>query len=49
MNLQLEGMNKSFLARSLHKWIGLFVGLQVLIWLATGPDLAGYRPVHGCA
>ena len=29
-------MNKSFLARSLHKWIGLIVGLQVLIWLATG-------------
>ena len=29
-------MNKSFLARSLHKWLGLIVGLQVLIWLATG-------------
>ncbi len=29
-------MNKSFLARSLHKWFGLIVGLQVLIWLATG-------------
>jgi len=29
-------MNKSFLARSLHKWIGLVIGLQVLIWLATG-------------
>ena len=29
-------MNKSFLARSLHKWLGLLVGLQVLIWLATG-------------
>ncbi len=29
-------MNKSFLARSLHKWIGLFVGVQVLIWLGTG-------------
>ena len=29
-------MNKSFLARSLHRWFGLVVGLQVLIWLATG-------------
>ncbi len=29
-------MNKSFLARSLHKWIGLVVGLQVLIWLVSG-------------
>jgi len=29
-------VNKSFLARSLHKWLGLIVGLQVLIWLATG-------------
>lgn len=26
----------SFLSRSLHKWIGLFIGMQVLIWLATG-------------
>lgn len=24
------------LARTLHKWIGLFIGLQVFIWLATG-------------
>ena len=24
------------IARTLHKWLGLFVGLQVLIWLATG-------------
>ena len=29
-------MNKSILARSLHKWFGLVVGLQVLIWLTTG-------------
>ena len=29
-------MNRSFLARSLHKWFGLIVGLQVLIWWATG-------------
>jgi len=29
-------MNKSFLARSIHKWFGLVIGLQVLIWLATG-------------
>ncbi len=29
-------MNKFFLARSLHKWLGLIVGLQVLIWLASG-------------
>ena len=28
--------SKVFLARSLHKWIGLVIGLQVLIWLATG-------------
>lgn len=29
-------MNRSFLARSLHRWLGLLVGLQVLIWLSTG-------------
>jgi len=29
-------MNRSFLARSLHRWLGLIVGLQVFIWLATG-------------
>ena len=29
-------MNRSFLARSLHRWLGLIVGLQVLIWLGTG-------------
>ena len=26
----------NILARTLHKWIGLIVGIQVLIWLATG-------------
>jgi len=26
----------NILARTLHKWIGLLVGIQVLIWLATG-------------
>ena len=29
-------MNKSLLARSLHKWFGLVIGLQLLIWLASG-------------
>lgn len=29
-------MKKSFLARALHKWLGLVVGLQLLIWLASG-------------
>ena len=29
-------MKKSILARSLHKWFGLVVGLQILIWLASG-------------
>jgi uncharacterized iron-regulated membrane protein len=24
------------IARSLHKWLGLLIGVQVLIWLATG-------------
>ncbi len=26
----------NILARTLHRWIGLFVGIQVLIWLITG-------------
>jgi len=26
----------NILARTLHKWIGLFTGIQVLIWLTTG-------------
>ena len=29
-------MNKSILARFLHKWFGLVIGLQILTWLATG-------------
>ena len=29
-------MNRAVLARSLHKWLGLVIGLQILIWLATG-------------
>jgi len=29
-------MNRAVLARSLHKWLGLVIGLQLLIWLATG-------------
>lgn len=29
-------LNPALIARSLHKWLGLFVGIQVLIWLATG-------------
>ena len=29
-------MNRAVLARSLHKWFGLVVGLQILIWLASG-------------
>jgi len=29
-------MNRAVLARSLHKWFGLIIGLQILIWLATG-------------
>jgi len=29
-------MNKAFLAYKLHKWLGLFIGLQILIWLSTG-------------
>ncbi len=26
----------NILARTLHKWVGLFAGLQLLIWLASG-------------
>lgn len=29
-------MSKAFLAYKLHKWLGLFIGLQVLVWLSTG-------------
>ena len=29
-------MNKAFLAYKLHRWLGLFIGLQVVIWLSTG-------------
>ena len=29
-------MKKSIMARSLHKWLGLIIGLQMLIWLSTG-------------
>lgn len=29
-------LNPAVLARTLHKWLGLLIGLQILIWLATG-------------
>ena len=29
-------LKPAVIARTLHKWLGLFVGIQVLIWLATG-------------
>ena len=29
-------LNPAVIARNLHKWLGLFVGIQVLVWLATG-------------
>lgn len=29
-------LKSAVIARNLHKWLGLIVGLQVLIWLATG-------------
>lgn len=29
-------LKRAVIARNLHKWLGLFVGLQILIWLASG-------------
>jgi hypothetical protein len=29
-------MKPSLLSRSLHKWLALFVGLQLLVWAVTG-------------
>ena len=29
-------LKSSVIARNLHKWLGLLVGIQVLIWLASG-------------
>jgi uncharacterized iron-regulated membrane protein len=29
-------LKRAIIARTLHKWLGLFVGLQILIWLASG-------------
>lgn len=29
-------LKPAVVARKLHKWLGLFIGIQVLIWLATG-------------
>jgi len=29
-------LKPAVIARTLHKWLGLIVGLQILIWLATG-------------
>lgn len=29
-------LNPAVISRTLHKWLGLFVGIQILIWLATG-------------
>jgi uncharacterized iron-regulated membrane protein len=29
-------LKPAVIARTLHKWLGLFVGLQILIWLASG-------------
>ena len=29
-------LRPAVIARTLHKWLGLFVGIQILIWLASG-------------
>lgn len=29
-------LKRAVIARNLHKWFGLFVGLQILIWLGSG-------------
>lgn len=29
-------LNRAVIARTMHKWLGLIIGLQILIWLATG-------------
>jgi hypothetical protein len=29
-------MKAAFLSRRLHKWLGLFIGLQALLWMASG-------------
>jgi uncharacterized iron-regulated membrane protein len=29
-------LKRAIIARTLHKWLGLLVGLQILIWLITG-------------
>lgn len=29
-------LKPAVIARTLHKWLGLFIGIQILIWLATG-------------
>ncbi len=29
-------LKPAVIARTLHKWLGLLVGLQILIWLASG-------------
>ena len=29
-------MKPSLLSRSVHKWLALFVGLQLLVWAVTG-------------
>ena len=29
-------LKPAVIARTLHKWFGLLIGVQILIWLATG-------------
>ena len=29
-------LKSAVIARNLHKWLGLLVGLQILIWLGSG-------------
>lgn len=29
-------LKRAVIARTMHKWLGLFVGLQILIWLSSG-------------
>ena len=29
-------LKPAVIARNLHKWLGLIVGIQIFIWLATG-------------
>lgn len=42
-------MKPAFWARRAHKWIGLVIGVQALLWMLSGVYMTGCQLKFACA